>query len=290
MTIDPKQVHFSKMHGYLLGAVTPRPIAFASTVDKDGNVNLSPFSFFNCFGANPPILIFSPARRGKDNTTKHTFENVKEVSEVVINVVNYGMVQQASLSSTDFPKGVNEFVKAGFTEVKSTLVKPPRVAESPVSMECKVLQIIETGDQGAAGNLVICEILLMHVKEEILDAEGRIDPWKLDAVARLGQDYYCRVQGDMIFKVPKPLDKMGIGVDQIPEPIRRSKILTGNDLGLLGNVEKLPAADLINEFKNKYEVKQAMQQGQVALHQLAHQLLEKGDVDNAWKVLLVHGV
>lgn len=274
------------MHGYLLGAVTPRPIAFASTVDKSGNVNLSPFSFFNCFGANPPILVFSPARRGRDNTTKHTYENVKEVSEVVINVVDYSMVQQASLASTEYPKGVNEFVKAGFTEIASTKVKPPRVAESPVSMECKVLQVIETGDQGAAGNLVICEILLMHIKDEVLDNDGRIDPWKLDAVARLGQDYYCRVNGDSIFKVPKPLDKMGIGVDNIPEHIRLSKILTGNDLGMLGNVESLPDAASVHEFRNKYEVKQALQEGEVAIHKLAHVLLEKGEVDNAWKVLL----
>jgi flavin reductase (DIM6/NTAB) family NADH-FMN oxidoreductase RutF len=286
LEIDPKEIPFGKMHSYLLGAVTPRPIAFASTVDKNGNVNLSPFSFFNCFGANPPILIFSPARRGRDNTTKHTYENVKEVSEVVINIVNYSMVQQASLASTEYPKGVNEFIKAGFTEVRSKKVKPPRVGEAPVAMECKVLQVIQTGDQGAAGNLVICEILLMHIQEEVLDAEGKIDPWKLDAVARLGGDYYCRVQGDSIFKVPKPLDKMAIGVDQIPETIRRSKILTGNDLGLLGNVEKLPDAVSIEDFKNKYEVKTAIQQGEIAIHQLAHQLLEKGEVENAWKVLL----
>jgi flavin reductase (DIM6/NTAB) family NADH-FMN oxidoreductase RutF len=285
-TIDPKEVPFAKMHGYLLGAVTPRPIAFASTIDGNGNVNLSPFSFFNCFGANPPILVFSPARRGRDNTTKHTYENVKEVAEVVINIVDYSMVQQASLASTEYPKGINEFVKAGFAEVPSTKVKPPRVAESPISMECKVLQVIETGDQGAAGNLVICEIVLMHIKEEILDADGRIDPWKLDAVARLGQDYYCRVNGDSIFKVPKPLDKMGIGIDRIPESIRLSKILTGNDLGLLGNVERLPDDVSVQEFKNKYEVKQAITKGDVAVHQLAHQLLEKGEVENAWKMLL----
>lgn len=288
LTINPKEIPFTQMHGYLLGAVTPRPIAFASTVDKNGNVNLSPFSFFNCFGANPPILIFSPARRGRDNTTKHTYENVREVSEVVINVVNYPMVQQASLASTEYPKGVNEFVKAGFTEVPSTIVKPPRVGESPISMECKVLQIIQTGDGGAAGNLVICEILLMHIKEEILDADGRIDPWKLDAVARLGGDYYCRVQGDSIFKVPKPLEKTGIGIDQMPENIRRSKILTGNDLGLLGNVERLPDQDSIAEFKNRNEVRVALQNGEVALHQLAHQFLKDEKVEEAWKTLLAN--
>jgi hypothetical protein len=195
-------------------------------------------------------------------------------------------VQQASLASTEYPKGVNEFVKAGFTEVPSTLVKPPRVGESPVSMECRVLQVIQTGDGGGAGNLVICEILLMHIKEEILDADGKIDPWKLDAVARLGSDYYCRVQGDSIFKIRKPLDTMGIGFDQIPENIRRSKILTGNDLGLLGSIERLPDPAAINEFRNRYEVKSALQNGEVALHQLAHQLLKDEQIEDAWKVLL----
>lgn len=286
LTLNPKEIPVAKMHSYLLGAVTPRPIAFASTVDKAGNVNLSPFSFFNCFGANPPILIFSPARRGRDNTTKHTYENLREVPEVVINVVTYNMVQQTSLASTEYPKGVNEFIKAGFTPAPSTVVRPPRVSESPISMECKVLQIIQTGDQGAAGNLVICEVLRMHINEQVLDAEGRIDPWKLDAVARLGADYYCRVQGDSIFKVPKPLDKMGIGIDSIPENIRRSKILTGNDLGLLGNVERLPDQASIDEFSNRYEVKAALQQGEVALHQLAHQYLKDENVNDAWKVLL----
>lgn len=288
LTLNPKEIPVAKMHSYLLGAVTPRPIAFASTVDKAGNVNLSPFSFFNCFGANPPILIFSPARRGRDNTTKHTYENLREVPEVVINVVTYSMVQQTSLASTEYPKGVNEFIKAGFTAAPSTVVTPPRVSESPVAMECKVLQIIQTGDQAAAGNLVICEVLRMHIHEEVLDADGKIDPWKLDAVARLGADYYCRVQGDSIFKVPKPLDKMGIGIDNIPENIRKSKILTGNDLGLLGNVERLPDQHAIDEFRNRYEVKAALQHGEVALHQLAHQYLKEEKVADAWKVLLAN--
>src|SRR5688572_7953282 len=242
VTVDPKEISVAKMHAYLLGAVTPRPIAFASTVDKDGNVNLSPFSFFNCFGMNPPLLIFSPARRVRDNTTKHTYENVLEVPEVVVNVVNYAMVQQTSLASTEYPKGVNEFVKSGFTAIPSVKIRPPRVAESPVSMECKVLDVVATSDKGGAGNLVICEVLLMHIREDILDADGRIDPHKIDTVARLGGDWYCRVNGDALFKVPKPLDKLGIGVDQIPERIRLSNVLTGNDLGMLGNVESLPSA------------------------------------------------
>ena len=281
LTINPKEIPTGKMHAYLLGAITPRPIAFASTVDRDGNVNLSPFSFFNCFGANPPILIFSPARRGRDNTTKHTYENLKQVQEVVINVVNYNMVQQTSLASTEYPKGVNEFVKAGFTEIPSEKVRPPRVGESPIAMECKVLQIIETGDQGAAGNLVICEIILMHINEEILDGDGKIDPWKLDAVARLGGDYYARIQGDSIFKGPKPLERLGIGFDQMPEAIRRSKILTGNDLAILGNVEKLPEEILINQYKKKLEI-----QGTEAIHAKAQRLINEGKVDEAWLLLL----
>ena len=286
LTLNPKEIPAAKMHSYLLGAITPRPIAFASSIDKNGKVNLSPFSFFNCFGANPPILIFSPARRGRDNTTKHTYENVLEVPEVVINIVTYNMVQQASLASTEYPKGVNEFIKAGFTEVVSTVVKPPRVGESPISMECKVLQVIKTGDQAAAGNLVICEILRMHIKEEILDVEGRIDPFKLDAVARLGADWYCRVQPDSIFKVPKPVERTGIGVDQIPEDIRLSKILTGNDLGMLGNIEQLPDQPAIEEFKKNDEVKSTLNQGREALHQLAQQYLKEGNIADAWKVLL----
>jgi flavin reductase (DIM6/NTAB) family NADH-FMN oxidoreductase RutF len=287
LTINPKEAGTAKTHAYLLSAVTPRPIAFASTIDGKGNVNLSPFSFFNCFGANPPLLVFSPARRGRDNTTKHTYENLREVPEVVINIVNYAMVQQVSLASTEYPKGVNEFLKSGFTEVPSTMIRPPRVAESPVSMECKVLQIISTGDQGAAGNLVICEVLLMHISEEILDADGKIDPFKLDAVARLGGDYYARVQGDSIFKVPKPLDRLGVGVDRIPERIRLSKILTGNDLGMLGNIEVIPSENDFASIIENDEVKQAYEAGEVALHELAKKYLSQLKVDDAWKILLL---
>lgn len=272
VTINPKEIPVGKMHSYLLGAVAPRPIAFASTIDKEGNVNLSPFSFFNCFGANPPILVFSPARRGRDNTTKHSYENVLEVPEVVINIVNYGMVQQASLASTEYPKGVNEFVKAGFTEVASTMVKPPRVGESPVAFECKVLQVIKTGEQGAAGNLVICEVVLVHIKEDVLDGEGKIDPFKLDAVARMGGDWYCRANGDALFKVPKPLEKIGIGVDQLPENIRNSKILTGNDLGMLANVERIPNGAI--HFNSD-----------AASHTQAQEFLLQGMIEEAWNVL-----
>ena len=287
MTIDPREIAVQKMHGYLLGAVAPRPIAFASTVSSDGNVNLSPFSFFNCFGANPPILVFSPARRGRDNTTKHTYENLQEVPEVVINIVTYEMVQQTSLASCEFPRGVNEFMKAGFTEEASVRIKPPRVKESPVSMECRVLQIIPTGDKGAAGNLVICEVLLMHIHERILDDEGRIDPFKMDAVARLGGDYYARVQGSSIFRVPKPVDKCGIGFDQIPADIRSSKVLTGNELGMLANVEKLPDNEAIKNFGSTLEI-EISNKGEEAIHRLARQFLSEGKVDDAWKILLMN--
>ncbi len=288
ISINPKDIGVAKMQQYLQGAVTPRPIAFASTIDTEGNVNLSPFSFFNCFGSNPPILIFSPARRGRDNTTKHSYENVSEVPEVVIHIVKYDMVQQMSLASTEYAKGINEFNKVGFTEVPSVIVKPPRVAEAPIAMECKVLQVIKTGDEGGAGNLVICEVVYIHIDEFVLDSDGKIDPFKLDTVARLGGDYYCRVQGDSIFKVQKPLDKIGIGVDQLPERIRLSKILTGNDLGMLGNVEKLPSKVAFDELKNTAEVKIAISQGEEALHQLAHQYLENGKLDEAWQVLLAN--
>lgn len=280
MIIDPKEVPVPKMHSYLLGAVAPRPIAFASTVDKGGNINLSPFSFFNVFSANPPIMIFSPSRRGRNNTTKHTYENVLEVPEVVINIVNYAMVQQASLSSTEYERGVNEFVKSGLTSVPSVRVKPPRVKESPVSFECKVNEVIPLGDQGGAGNLVICEVLLMHISDELLDEDGKIDQFKLDAVARMGGDYYCRAQGNAIFKVPKPLATIGMGVDQIPEVIRKSTVLTGNDLGMLGNVEQLPTKGSIDEIIEYSGVDE--------VHKQAHQLLNQNKVESAWRLLLTY--
>lgn len=291
-SIDPKSLPLPIRHGILQGAVGPRPIAFASTVDKEGNVNLSPFSFFNVFGSNPPTLVFSPSRRGRDNTTKHTFENVKEVPEVVINIVNYAMVQQMSLSSTEYEKGVNEFVKAGFTEVKSDKVKPPRVAESPVSFECVVKDIIETGQEGGAGNLIICEVIQIHTREEVLDERGVVDTTKMDLVGRMGGNWYVRASGDAIFEVPKPLKTLGIGIDQIPEKIRFSKVLTGNDLGMLGNVEELPGPSSVKEIhdhvkvKEILELKQEGEEREKALHQLAHEELEAGNLDQAWKILL----
>jgi flavin reductase (DIM6/NTAB) family NADH-FMN oxidoreductase RutF len=247
ISITPQEVSTAKLHGYLLSAVSPRPIAFASTMDEDGNVNLSPFSFFNVFSANPPILIFSPARRVRDNTTKHTLENVLKTKEVVINIVNFEMVQQMSLSSTEYPNGVNEFVKAGFTQVASDMVKPPRVGESPVQFECKVNDVIALGAKGGAGNLIIAEVVKLHIKESILDAEGKIDAVKIDTVARMGANWYNRSKEGM-FEVLKPIRTMGIGVDALPRSIVNSTVLTGNDLGILGNSEKIPTAEEVREF------------------------------------------
>ncbi len=250
--IDPQNTPVPKVHQTLLGSIGPRPIAFASTIDKVGNPNLSPFSFYNVFGVNPTTLIFSPSRRGRDNTVKNTYENLKEVPEVVINAVNFSLVEQASLASTEYPKGVNEFIKAGLTPIASEKVKPFRVKESPVQFECKVRQIIETSDRGGAGNLVICEILLIHLDESILDDNGNIDPDKIDLVGRMGGDFYCRASGDSIFKVRKPIETIGIGIDGLPDPIRLSPYLSGNELGKLGNIERLPSHQEIEEFiKNK---------------------------------------
>jgi len=293
MTIDPKEIPVPQLHGHLLSAVAPRPIAFASTVDRDGNVNLSPFSFFNVFSANPPVMIFSPARRGRDNTTKHTLENVKEHAEVVVNIVSYDMVQQMSLSSTEYGKGINEFVKAGFTEEKSERVKPPRVKEAPVSFECKVMEVKSLGEHGGAGQLVICEVLLMHIADHVLDENGKIDVRKIDVVARMGGNWYARANGDAIFEVTKPLTTMGIGVDQIPDSIRTSTVLTGNHLGQLGNVEQLPTEEEVASFSSEPEVRAILdsfddeENIQLELHKLAADLLNEGEVDTAWKVLMM---
>ncbi|WP_034886921.1 flavin reductase family protein [Gillisia sp. Hel_I_29] len=289
LTVDPKEISTGQRHQYLLGAVGPRPIAFASTVDEEGRPNLSPFSFFNVFSANPPILIFSPARRGRDNTVKHTFLNSKATKEVVINIVNYKMVQQMSLSSTEYAEGVNEFEKAGFTMLKSDLVKPFRVAESPVQFECKITEVVELGQEGGAGNLVICEVVKMHFDEEILDENGQIDQHKIDLVARMGGNWYSRANEGM-FEVPKPLSTLGIGVDEIPEYIRRSKVLTGNDLGKLGNVEALPSKEEITSFLNENsEMDKIIGAGNVEnIHLQAQLYLEKDEPAKAWKLLLAN--
>jgi len=283
LTINPRDTQTPELHSYLLSAVAPRPIALASTIDEDGNPNLSPFSFFNVFSANPPILIFSPARRVRDNTVKHTYENAKAVKEVVINVVTHDMVQQTSLSSTEYEKGVNEFEKAGFSMKASERVKPFRVAESPVQFECAIRQVIELGKEGGAGNLIICEVLLMHVDEKVLDANRMIDQKALDLVARAGGSYYSRAR-DGFFEIPKPLRNKGIGVSSLPEEVRSSNILTGNDLGLLGNVEQLPdEADVDKFMKDKPEI---LGWDRDEKHKFAQQLIQKNDVMGALKVLL----
>lgn len=293
-TIGPKDLPLAEFHNALLTAIAPRPICFASTIDKEGNPNLSPFSFFNIFGSNPTRFIFSPARRVRDNTTKHTLQNVIETGEVVINVVNYSMVQQMSLASCEYPKGVDEFTKAGFTPVASEMVKPFRVKESPVQIECKVVDIIETGTEGGAGNLIIAEMLRMHISPDVLTADGKIDQHKMDLVGRLGSDWYVRASGNALFEVPKPARNLGIGVDVLPEKIRLSKVLTGNDLGMLANVEQIPDMDSVAIYKhmnkdlNKLHLAHSDDKFklEMLLHKMAQQLLENNKVQDAWKVLL----
>lgn len=287
ISIDPKEVLTPKLHGYLLGAIGPRPIAFASTIDKMGRPNLSPFSFFNVFSANPPILIFSPARRVRNNTTKHTLENVLVTSEVVINVVNYDMVQQMSLSSTEYDEGVNEFKKAGLTALKSDLVRPFRVAESPVQFECKVTKVEALGKDGGAGNLIYCEVVKIHIDDAILNENGSIDQYKIDLVARMGGNWYSRANQGM-FEVPKPLSSLGIGVDQIPVHIRHSDVLSGNDLGMLGNVEKIPTKEDVNDFlKANIKIRSLLSGGERKEIELkAKDFLNKNEVLSAWKILL----
>jgi len=294
LTLKTADLSPLELQNYLHYAIAPRPICLASTVDAEGNVNLSPFSFFNMFSTNPPVCVFSPARRVRDNTTKHTLENILAVPECVINIVNYDIVQQVSLSSVEYPAGVDEFVKSGLTPLSSVLVKPPRVAESPVQFECVVKEIISLGDGPGAGNLVIAEIKLIHINEDILGATGKIDQEKIDLVARLGGDWYCRVTADNLFKVAKPVRTIGIGVDAIPYAIRNSKVLTGNNLGQLGNVEALPTDEEIEVFAQGGQIKELLdatigdsQTRELQLHLHAKHLLDNGLVADAWKVLLM---
>jgi flavin reductase (DIM6/NTAB) family NADH-FMN oxidoreductase RutF len=268
------------MHQYLLGAVGPRPICFASTVDKQGNRNLAPFSFFNVFSADPPIAVFSPSRSGRTGEHKHTFENIKEVPEVVINVVTYDMVHQVSLASSPYPKGVDEFIKAGFTPVDSETIRPARVKESPVQMECAVIDVRELGDKGGAGNLVICEINRMHIAEHILDDGGRIDQQRIDLVARMGGHWYCRAHGDALFELDKPLTTTGIGFDNLPDHVRNSEVLTGNHLGQLANVEELPSENEVNDYNA------VVNPLPMDREHLAIELLNKKQVKEAWCILL----
>ena len=282
-TLQIKDLSPQQIQMILQYAVAPRPIAFVSTIDEEGNVNLSPFSFFNLFSSNPPILVFSPARRVRDNTTKHTLDNVLKIKECTINIVNYDMVQQTSLSSTDYPKGVNEFIKAGFTELKSDYIRPPRVKEAPVQFECIVRDVIALAETPGAGNLVLAEVIAMHISEDVLDADGKIDQLKMDHVARLGGDWYSRVTKESLFQVAKPLTTMGIGVDVLPDKIKNSKVLTGNNLGQLGNVEVIPTLEdpEIIELQHLYG---KLSENQI--HLIAKEFLDNNNVIDAWKLLI----
>jgi len=285
LSIDPKEISIKKLHSYLLGAIAPRPIAFASTIDVDGNPNLSPFSFFNVFGANPPILIFSPARRVKNNTTKHTLDNAIATKQVVINVVNYGIVQQMSLSSSEYPEGVNEFQKAGFTILPSDKIQPYRVAESPVQFECKVNDVIFTGENAGAGNLIICEVLKIHISDQVLAEDGSIDQYKIDLVARAGGSFYTRAR-EGFFEIPKPITTLGIGVDALPMEVRNSQVLTGNNLGLLGNIAQLPTQEAVNNFGKEHPEFIGLET--TKKHTFVQEYLKNNDVESAWKVLLLN--
>ena len=276
LTIDPKELPIPKLHHYLLGSIGPRPIAFASTIDAEGNRNLAPFSFFNVFSANPPILIFSPARSGRTNTTKNTHDNVKTVPEVVINVVTYDMVHQMSLTSSPFEAGVDEFEKAGFTPIASDTIRPFRVKESPVQIECKVLEIKELGQNGGAGNLVICEVQKIHIDERVLDENQMVDQKKIDLVSRMGGNWYCRANDASMFEVDKPITTIGVGVDSLPINIRTSSQLTGNDLGILGNMQAIPTDE---------EIKAELSVIDTPSLSLAKDLLNKNKPQMAYAVL-----
>jgi flavin reductase (DIM6/NTAB) family NADH-FMN oxidoreductase RutF len=291
-TIDPKDIKIPQLHRYLLGAVGPRPIAFASTIDKDGIANLAPFSFFNAFSANPPILVFSPARSGRTNTNKDTYNNIKALPEVVINVVNYDLVHQMSLASSPYPSSTDEFIKSGLTPLESECIKPYRIKESPVQFECKVNQVIELGDQGGAGNLIICEVLRIHVDEEILDDNQMIDQHKIDLVSRMGGNWYCRADENSMFEIPKPITTCGIGYDELPEDIRKSEVLTANNLGQLAGIESLPNETDVNEYKLIelselfLSLDEDATQLEIEIHKRAKLLLEKNNLEEAWLTLL----
>lgn len=289
-TIDPNTISTLELQQLLLTAVAPRPIALASTIDRNGNVNLSPFSFFNVFSANPPILIFSPARRIKDGTTKHTYDNVKEVKEVVINIVNFEMVEQMSLSSTEYSKGVNEFVKSGFTPIASDKIKPPRVAEAPISFECIVENVVELGTEGGAGNLIISRVVNIHIQDKFKGNDGKLDTEKLDLVARMGGNWYSRASKDSLFEIPKPIFSKGIGVDALPMHAKNSNILTGNDLGRLGNMAEKPSFESIEKQQKKPEVKDALvpfsvEEKYTKLHLLVKKHIDNSDLEQALSIL-----
>ena len=292
VTYRPEDLDARTLHGCLLGGIAPRPIAFVSTVDADGRVNLAPFSYFNVFSANPPLVVFSPARRGRDATTKHTWDNVQAVPEVVVNLVDYALVHACSLASTDFAEGVDEFVKAGLTALPSEVVQPPRVAESPVQLECQVVKVESLGEQGGAGQLVFAEIVRMHFRDNVLNDAGVPDATLLDLVGRCGGDHYVRASGEALFTVPKPLGVLGMGVDALPEDIRTSRVLTGNHLAMLGGCEAMPDETDVNEHKLLELAELFMDHEddgvrlEEELHRRAAELLDKGMVDEAWKTLL----
>jgi flavin reductase (DIM6/NTAB) family NADH-FMN oxidoreductase RutF len=290
MIFDLKDLSPIDKQYYLQHVVAPRPVCFASTIDKEGNVNLSPFSFFNMFSSNPPIVIFSPARRVRDNTTKHTLQNILEVPEVVINIVSYDMVQQTSLASCEYPKGTDEFIKAGFTKEPATSVMPPMVKESKAKLECKVIETKSLGENGGAGQLVICEVLKLHIDDSLLNEAGKFDQTKIEHIARLGGDWYCRVTKEALFMVPKPNVKLGIGIDALPESIRASKLLTGNHLGMLANVNEMPVVqpsfddEHLKNIVQYYSINPADMEREV--HGYAAKLLDENKVQEAWQVLL----
>jgi flavin reductase (DIM6/NTAB) family NADH-FMN oxidoreductase RutF len=282
LTLNPKDLTIQVLQKYLQNAIAPRPICFASTIDKDGNVNLAPFSFFNLFSSNPPIAVFSPAYSGRTGAPKDTLLNVKEVPECVINMVNYEMVHQMSLASSPFPRGTNEFEKANFTPIASELVKPPRVKESPVQLECKVIEVKELGKLGGAGNLIICEIIKIHISESVLTAENNIDTKKIDLVARMGDNWYVRASGDALFEVKKPITSIGIGIDNLPTEIKNSSVLSGNNLGLLASVEQIPDKNEGKEYLNGLKAFETTEKR----HLFAKNLLDNNQLLEAWYVLL----
>jgi flavin reductase (DIM6/NTAB) family NADH-FMN oxidoreductase RutF len=292
LSLDPKELTVQRLHQLLLGAIGPRPIAFASTLDADGNANLAPFSFFNVFSANPPILVFSPARSGRTGQSKDTFNNAKAVPEVVINIVNYNMVHQMSLASSPYAPGIDEFIKAGFTPLASEKVAPFRVAQAPVQFECKVNQIIELGQDGGAGNLIICEVVQLHIQEELLNENGLIDQHKIDLVARMGGDWYCRANSASMFEIKKPITSCGIGYDALPQDIKSSEVLSANDLGQLAGIEELPNETDVNEYKLLelstlfLELEHDASALEAALHRSAHDLLAQNKLEEAWLTLL----
>jgi len=292
LSFEPKELPIPQLHQYLLNSIAPRPIALASTINEDGSPNLAPFSFFNLFSVNPPLAVFSPARRGRNNTTKHTYDNLKRHPEVVINIVNYAMTQQCSLAGVDYAQGISEFEKTGLTPIESEMIKPLRVKESPVQLECKVIEIKELGDQGGAGNLVMAEIIKVHVNKDVLNDQDMIDPQKIDLIGRMGGKFWCRASGDSIFEIDNPPTKIGIGVDSLPEEVRNSKILTGNDLGRLGQLENMPSETDVNDYK-LMEISELFIKHEddgtaleTELHKLAKDLISKNKVEEALTALM----